>query len=101
LLGGLWEFPGAIVPRGESVEDAAARAARAQPARLNGGDSVHLGSIPHTFTHRREIYHAYRFSAEPARNGEPGEHIWVDAVSIAGYDLPVAQRKIARLVFDD
>ncbi|HEX7049345.1 MAG TPA: A/G-specific adenine glycosylase [Longimicrobiales bacterium] len=113
MLGGLWEFPGAEPRDGETPAAAAARAARSCAVRDPIPDGA-LGSITHTFTHRRITYHAYRFrvDAEPAAMvesrrrarprgtpaGEDDAVAWVELAGLDAYALPAAQRGIVGML---
>lgn len=80
LLGGMWEFPGALCEPGESPREAAARVAArlidvfrgdasagADPAEAVPGDMspdvAPVARLEHAFSHRRHTYHAFRFTA--------------------------------------
>lgn len=81
LLGGMWEFPGAVCAPGESPLEAAARVAArlmnvfpgdaaadadrtdAVPADVAPADNVPVARVKHAFSHRRHSYHAFRFAA--------------------------------------
>jgi A/G-specific adenine glycosylase len=90
LLARLWEFPGAQPHAGESLSDAARRAARphCDTLRLQGGSA--LGAVPHVFSHRRETYHVFRFQVAASRD-------WIDPAELDRLAVPAAQRRIARL----
>jgi A/G-specific adenine glycosylase len=64
MLGGMWEFPGAVAGRRESALAAAQRVARAlagavAPCRMEA--TAPLAVVNHLYSHRRHAYHAYRF----------------------------------------
>lgn len=139
LLAGLWEFPGGIVRGDEAPAAAAIRAAqvslavirecgRADTERAAGvcgnpddsiresahervrlGRSVPLGSIDHTFTHRRHTYHPFQFRMPDgmvARNGgserpvgDAGTEVrWTSLADMSTFALPSAQWKIVGLL---
>ena len=99
LLAGLWEFPGAIARPGESPRRAAARAARAAGANVDGRTARPLGHVPHRFTHRKETYHAYRFHLRHSRPTPPrSDQIWAHPSELHTLPLPTAQRTIATLL---
>ena len=101
LLGGLWEFPSREAASGETPAAAAARALRplvprAVPARP-------LAVVPHAYSHRRHVYHAFLFRTRDETDPD------ADAVVAAGWTgsawerpettgrgLPAAQRRLAR-----
>lgn len=118
LLGGMWEFPGSPAPAAllSEIEAAARRAALAAFQPLDDVPAEPIGTVVHTFSHRRITYHAFRFvlAAEPAlpdaRVGDDA-HVgdaapvtgtaahdqvrWVPIGELDDYALPAAQRKIA------
>jgi A/G-specific adenine glycosylase len=63
LLGGTWEFPGAVAGSRESPAAAARRAAASWLGRDPGASSPGAACmiVPHAFSHRRHIYHVFRF----------------------------------------
>jgi A/G-specific adenine glycosylase len=97
-LGGLWEFPGTLRRPGESLPDAAERAAR-EVVGLEVIAGEPIATVDHGFTHVKVSYHAVRCAAP---TGEPrplacDAVTWVAAEEIARYALPLAQKKIASL----
>ncbi|MFW6079632.1 MAG: A/G-specific adenine glycosylase [Gemmatimonadota bacterium] len=111
LLGGMWEFPGAVVRESESTVDAARRAA-AQVLELGASAGAAadttdiatftaepLGTVSHTFSHRRHMYHAYRFRLDASRTpGTTSEAVWTAPDALGDYAMPKAQRRLAKLV---
>lgn len=113
LLGGMWEFPGAIAGPAESAWAAARRAARAVVgwrALPDGDDRRPFTVVPHAFSHRRHLYHAYllRMGDEPTPSLAPGERPapghgipawsaseWVPLPGLEERALPAAQRTLA------
>lgn len=116
LLGGMWEFPGAITGPRESPIEAALRAARklVPRAALDGpSPDRRLTRVPHLFSHRRHVYHAFGFRARaeneirtPPRietGGLPDDGMavwttmdWIHPGSMGGRAVPAAQRTIGR-----
>lgn len=91
LLGGLWEFPGAGVEQGVAAAGAAERFARAH-TRAYATRTRPLATVSHTFSHFRAYYHAVEIRVA-------GE--LPDAFTLAEIEelaLPIAQRKIAKLI---
>ncbi|MEX2582736.1 MAG: A/G-specific adenine glycosylase [Gemmatimonadota bacterium] len=97
-LGGMWEFPGAVMRAGETLEDGAARAAAEWTGmRIAGLRS--LGTVEHVFTHVRVSYRAVlaELAAEPL---QPRAGIrWVVRDRLEELALPRAQQRIAGLFF--
>jgi A/G-specific adenine glycosylase len=98
LLGGLWEFPGEPATRGEDPVTAAARAARAVVGEHLAPGTL-LGSVVHTFSHRRTTYHAVRFAALAEPRLEPPA-VWAAPDELDRFALPAAQQRIAALALE-
>jgi A/G-specific adenine glycosylase len=101
LLARLWEFPSRTVEAGESPAAAASRAIALLAPRAAAVRP--LTTVPHAYSHRRHVYHAFLFDA--ARESRPGPRAiarggWTAAAweppDPAGRALPAAQRRIAR-----
>lgn len=105
LLGGLWQLPGLPVETAEPPAAASLRTARQLLPNvvLDGGEAVAV--VDHAFTHRREIYHVFRYRVagpQPGRRAPRpaaprGTARWADAALLRRLALPAAQRRIARL----
>jgi len=102
LLGGLWELPGGVVPKGGSRKTALEKAWRERlDVRTDVG--THRASVEHVFSHRRltlEIYEVRHVVGDPSPSWYP-EVTWRhpdagDGSRIA--DLPLS--KLTRKVFD-
>jgi A/G-specific adenine glycosylase len=98
-LGGMWEFPGTVRRRGETSEAAAERGLR-EGLGVVVRAGAEVGAVKHVFSHLKATYHAVR--CEWA-GGEPqplafDAWAWVTPEELDRYALPVAQKKIARLV---
>ncbi len=100
LLAGLFEFPGV------GVEDRtnAGAAARSLVQQLLGIDSAEkptsIGSVTHTFTHRRTTYHAFAFRLlrEPKSVADESDDVWADKEMLTTLAMPVAQRRLLKLM---
>jgi A/G-specific adenine glycosylase len=96
LLAGLWTFPGQIV-REDSPRQAAARAARSLGISIDARRARALPLVPHTFSHRREIYHPFRFNVtEEAASDDVDSLRWASPADTETIAMPTAQRVILR-----
>ncbi len=124
LLGGMWEFPGALAAPRESAAGAARRVAR---ALLGAGARVptrppRVARVDHAYSHRRHVYHAFRFRAPDGSAAAvyPGRRIsgsasggatptvhgaaawtalaWREPAALDAIPMGSAQRAIARAV---
>jgi A/G-specific adenine glycosylase len=99
-LASLWMLPQAVRADGETLTEAVERATRdGLGVQVRPGEQ--LSPVRHTFTHVRAVYHPVRCLAP---SGEPApihydELAWATRDDLRRYALPVAQRKIAGLVF--
>jgi 8-oxo-dGTP pyrophosphatase MutT (NUDIX family) len=101
MLGGMWEFPGRVVERGE---DAGSAAERAAGALLDSAIRVRpLAEVAHAYSHRRHVYRAFLFEADVEAAPDPAAVVaggWTAAAWVepdpARRALPAAQRRIAR-----
>lgn len=97
LLAGLWQFPAARVEPG-SAPECAARDPYGSFAGDDGSPTLQaLGTVAHTFTHRREVYHVFRADLPELRAPTGGALVVVRIEHLADYALPAAQRRIAAL----
>ncbi|HKY60923.1 MAG TPA: A/G-specific adenine glycosylase [Gemmatimonadota bacterium] len=116
LLGGTWEFPGALAGKRESPGRAAWRAAGSWLGRDSPlpDPGPAWAVVPHAFSHLRHVYHVFRFPpveesevdlrmdrAEASGTGSDGMPLWTAAAWVrpcaAGRRaLPAAQRAILR-----
>lgn len=93
LLGGMWEFPGAPL-RTDAARDAAALAARLTGCAVETlPQPSPLEPLSHTFSHRREVYHAYVFGLGVRPECE-APLSWVDPGRLSDYPMPRGQRRI-------
>jgi A/G-specific adenine glycosylase len=96
LLAGLWTFPGQIVQK-DSPRQAAARAARALGVSIDARRTRALPLVPHTFSHRREIYHPFRFNVtEETASDDLNSLRWASPSDTETLAMPTAQRVILR-----
>ncbi len=101
MLGGMWEFPGRVIERGE---DAGSAAERAAAALLDSAARVRpLAEVAHAYSHRRHVYRAFLFESDTETAPDPVAVAgggWTAAAweepDPARRALPAAQRRIAR-----
>lgn len=94
LLGGLWEFP--TCEAAGMPDPAQLRAyflAQHEVALAALGPVV---TVPHQFTHRKALYHAYAGEVAPgsSRPADREDLRWVSADELADFALPQAHHKI-------
>lgn len=93
-LAGLWEFPGVEPAAGQSLEEAARRAAE------EAGVAVEIGrrlpEVEHVFTHVTVRYQPFAARAVESRPASPigPDAVWVERKRIGDYALPTAQHRI-------
>lgn len=97
LLGGMWEFPGGKIEKGETLEGCLTREIREEL-----GVDVRVGNpfgiYQHAYTHFRIILHAFRCElavGEP-RPIEAAELAWVNPADLGGYPMGKVDRQIAK-----
>lgn len=94
LLGGLWSFPGE-----EVAGEAGARSAVLRIAELHGvvrGEPRELGTVQHTFSHRRERYYCHALEITPRRRANVSDVAWLSPDD-RSLPLPRAQQRIRNL----
>lgn len=95
LLGGLWEFPGGKVERGETPRAAAARElAEEMCVAAEIGDEIAV--VEHAYSHFRITLHAFDgrwTSGEPCGRAAT-EWRWVTPAELDGYAFPAANRRV-------
>ena len=95
-LGGLWEFPGGKVERGESVE-AAARREAAEETGLTIHSMVPLAEVHHRYPHATVRLHAFTAHVEATAIASPRsstECRWVPLDQLATLTWPAANLPI-------
>ncbi len=97
LLGGMWEFPGGKVEKGESLEDCLVREIREElGVVIRVGDVI--GVYRHAYTHFRITLHAFRCAladGEP-RAVEAVGLVWIPLEEMDGFPMGKVDRQIAK-----
>ena len=94
LLGGLWEFPGGKVEKGEKKESALERELF-EELRVRVRIIRSLISIPHAYTHFKITLHLYecRFIGGHVRLKQATAFQWIQAKDLDQFAFPAANRK--------
>lgn len=101
LLGGLWEFPGGKVEKGEDTRTACVREIKEETG-LDVEISSHLTRIKHAYTHFKiemDIYLCRYISGRLKLNG-PVAHQWIHPSEIQNYPFPRANLKFIPLLMN-
>lgn len=101
LLGGLWEFPGGKVEKGETPEAACVRELLEETGLVVFVDS-HLTRITHAYTHfkiKMDVYCCHYVANRVKLNG-PVDHRWIFPSEIEQYPFPKANLKFIHLLMD-
>jgi len=94
LLGGLWEFPGGKIQKGESPEAACIREIK-EEANLAIKVESHLSRIKHAYTHFKivmDVFCCSYISGRVALNG-PVDHRWIKLRKLDDFPFPRANHK--------
>ena len=94
LLGGLWEFPGGKIRKGETAQSACLREL-AEEVNLKVRIDAHLCRVRHAYTHFRivmDVFCCSHISGSVRLNG-PVDHRWIALAEVADYPLPKANHK--------
>jgi A/G-specific adenine glycosylase len=94
LLGGLWEFPGGKIQKGESPDAACIREIKEEVNLTIEVDS-HLSRVKHAYTHFKivmDVFCCSYVSGRVALSG-PVDHRWIKLSTIKKYPLPKANHK--------
>jgi len=94
LLGGLWEFPGGKIKKGEKAKDACAREIR-EEVNLEISIIHHLARVRHAYTHFKismDVFCCQFLHGRVKRNG-PVDHRWIRISAVDRYPLPRANHK--------
>ena len=97
LLGGMWEFPGGKVEKGESLEACLAREIREElGAEIHVGEA--FGIYRHAYTHFRITLHAFlcKLTDGEPKPVEAAGLAWVTPDDLGKYPMGKVDRQIAR-----
>jgi len=94
LLGGLWEFPGGKIKKGESAEAAVRREIK-EEVNLTVGAVQRLARVKHAYTHFKVDMDVFicRFESGRVRLNGPVDFRWVTVAGIERFPLPKANHK--------
>ena len=94
LLGGLWEFPGGKIDKGEQPASACIREIKEEVNLAIKVDS-HLSRVKHAYTHFKivmDVFCCSYVSGKVALNG-PVDHRWINLQQLDNYPFPKANHK--------
>jgi A/G-specific adenine glycosylase len=94
LLGGLWEFPGGKIRKGETAEAACIREIK-EEVNLNVNIDTFLIRIKHAYTHFKIIMDVFccRYVTGRVRLNGPTAYRWINPAEIDQYAFPKANHK--------
>jgi A/G-specific adenine glycosylase len=94
LLGGLWEFPGGKIQKGERPEAACTREIK-EEVNLTVRVKSHLSRVKHAYTHFKiimDVFCCSYVSGRVALNG-PADHRWIKLNDLDNFPFPRANHK--------
>jgi A/G-specific adenine glycosylase len=97
LLGGLWEFPGGKIKKGESPEETCLREIK-EEVDLSVEIEKYLTRVKHAYTHFKVVIEVFLCNHPRGRirlNG-PIDYRWVALSELKEYPLPSANHKIIK-----
>lgn len=99
LLGGLWEFPGGKVEKGETAREACAREIKEETGITVRVDD-HLARINHAYTHfkiKMDVYYCSHMAGCIRLNG-PIDYQWISISEIDRFAFPKANNKFIPMI---
>jgi A/G-specific adenine glycosylase len=99
LLGGMWEFPGGKVEKGEGLQDSLRREIKEElDVQIEVGDE--LGVFKHAYTHFKVTLHAFycQLKLGEPRAIEASDLHWVQPAELGDYPMGKLDRQIACLL---
>ena len=99
LLGGLWEFPGGKIEKGESAQAACLREIK-EEVNLTVRIDHHLTRVNHAYTHFKitmDVFCCTYLNGRVRLNG-PAAHQWIRLPEIDKYPVPRANHKFIPLL---
>lgn len=99
LLGGLWEFPGGKVERGESLHAALVREIEEETGLVTT-PSRKVGSVDHAYTHFSITLHLYHCTPvdDPGPNGLLAHQQWIEPEERSRFAFPRANHKLFEIL---
>jgi A/G-specific adenine glycosylase len=94
MLGGLWEFPGGKVQRGEKATDACRREIREETG-LSVGVDARIARVKHVYSHLEveiDVFHCRYLGGNVVLDG-PTDHRWITLDEASQYAFPKANHK--------
>jgi A/G-specific adenine glycosylase len=94
LLGGLWEFPGGKIEKGETAKAACRREIK-EEVGLDIRVDTHLTQVRHAYTHFKivmDVFLCDHIKGTVQLHG-PVDHCWIDMADIDQYPIPKANLK--------
>ena len=102
LLGGLWEFPGGKIERGEDPASACLREIK-EEVNLHVAIDSHLTQVKHAYTHFKVIIEVYRcrYLSGKVKLRGPEDYRWVTLDELPRFPFPKANLKFIHLLQED